>query len=159
MKNFIIFIIFILGLCSCSHKIQPPTSDSSHTYSAQVKFLYKDAPGTIGVNSTGFGKDLNGAITDAQLNAFNIILFKGIPGTELNVPLIDNEDDAKAKNSEYFRWLFDQGHYSNFLMVSNLSTDPSKTDDGYYVYVDLKINYNSLRKDLEQNNVIRKFGF
>ena len=25
--------------------------------------------------------------------------------------------------------------------------------------VDLKINYNSLRKDLEQNQIIRKFGY
>ena len=44
-------------------------------------------------------------------------------------------------------------------MSSNLSENPTKAKEGVYSSVDLKINYNSLRKDLEQNNIIRKFGF
>ena len=82
----------LLGLYSCSHKIQP----QQQPYSAQVTFLNKDETGTITVNSKGFGKDENASIMNAQTNAFNVILFKGIPSTDLNVPLIDNENDAKG---------------------------------------------------------------
>ena len=44
-------------------------------------------------------------------------------------------------------------------MSSTLSENSIKSKDGVYSSIDLKINYNSLRKDLEQNNIIRKFGF
>ena len=42
------------------------------------------------------------------------------------------------------------------------STESSNLIDlktGKKIFVDVKINFNSLRKDLEQNNIIRKFGF
>ena len=155
MKQIIIICICTLWLFSCSHKVQIPPPP----YSAQVTFLNKDEAGTITVNSKGFGKDQNSAILNAQSNAFNVILFKGIPGTDLNVPLIENENDAKTKYTEYFNKFFEQGNYQSFLMSSTLTEDPVKSKGSVSCSVDLKINYNSLRKDLEQNNVIRKFGF
>jgi len=142
-----------LGLQGCSPKIyQQP-------YSGQVVFLNRDEQGTITVNSKGFGKKENDAIVDAQVNAFNIVLFKGIPGTELNVPLIENESTAKAKYGEYFSKLFGQGFYQNFVMSSTLHEPTVKVKGGKLSSVDLKINFKALRLDLEQNNVIRKFGF
>ena len=146
-----IFVIAIIGLHSCSPKLQP--------YSAEVNFLYKEATGTIAVKSTGYGKNRDAAITEAQKNAFNIILFKGLPGTELSVPLVENEDEAKSKNGEYFKKFFEQGNYKTFMMSSTESSDLLNVKGGKKISVDVKINYSSLRKDLEQNQVIRKFGF
>lgn len=143
--------VIIIGLQSCSPKLQP--------YSAQVNFLYKEAQGTIAVKSIGYGKNRVDAISDAQKNAFNVILFKGLPGTELNVPLIDNENEVKSKNSEYFKKFFDQSNYRNFMMSSTESSNLIKIKGGNKISVDVKINYNSLRKELEQNLVTRKFGF
>jgi len=151
MKIKLFIIISILGLYSCSPKIQP--------YSGEVNFLYKEAQGTIAVKSTGYGKNQSEAVTDSQLNAFKVILFKGIPGTELNVPLIENENDAKSKNNAYFKKLFDEANYKTFMMSSTESSNLIKVKGGKKISVDVKINYNSLRKDLEQNQVIRKFGF
>jgi hypothetical protein len=105
MKNklkSILGIIVILGLHSCSPKLQP--------YSGEVNFLYKEAQGTIAVKSTGYGKNQTEAVADAQINAFKVLLFKGLPGTELNVPLIENENDAKSKHSDYFKKFFEQGN-------------------------------------------------
>lgn len=121
--------------------------------------MNKDEAGTITLNSKGFGKNDNAAVLDAQENAFNIILFKGIPGTEMNVPLIENENSAKAKFEEYFNVFFKNGFYHKFLMSSALSEAPYKVKRGKACSVDLKINFNALRIDLEQNNIIRKFGF
>jgi hypothetical protein len=154
MKNklrLILSIIVILGLHSCSPKIQ--------SYSAEVNFLYKDAQGTIAVKSTGYGKNQNDAVSDAQKNAFNVILFKGIPGTELNVPLVENENDAKSKHADYFKRFFDGGNYKTFMMSSTESSNLIKMKGTKKITVDVKINYNSLRKDLEQNQLIRKFGY
>jgi hypothetical protein len=153
MKQFLIICIYILGLLNCSPKI------FSQPYSSQVVFLNKDEIGTITVNSKGFGRKENDAIIDAQCNAFNIILFKGIPGTDLNLPLVENENEAKSKNSEYFTKFFKGGGYHNFLKSSTLSEEPVKVKGGKLYSIDLKINYNSLRTDLEQNDIVRKFGF
>jgi len=154
MKNIlksILGLIVILGLHNCSPKLQP--------YSAEVNFLYKEAQGTIAVKSTGYGKNQTDAVSDAQKNAFKVILFKGLPGTELNVPLIENENEAKSKKAEYFKKFFDEGNYKTFMMSSTESSNLIKVKGGKKISVDVKINYNSLRKDLEQNQVIRKFGF
>lgn len=143
---------FILFLNSCSPKTAP--------YSAQVNFLYKDAQGVIGVKSLGFGTNRSKAIADAQKNAFNVILFKGIPGTELNVPLIPNESTARKQHGDYFTNFFEKEYYNMYMMSSTESSNLIKVKGGgQKIFVDIKINYVSLRRDLEQNNVIRKFGY
>lgn len=154
MKNnlkSILGIIVILGLHSCSPKLQP--------YTAEVNFLYKEAQGTIVVKSTGYGKNQTEAVEDAQKNVFKVLLFKGLPGTELNIPLIENENDAKSKNSEYFKKFFEQGNYKTFMMSSIESSNLIKMKGTKKITVDVKMNYSSLRKDLEQNQLIRKFGY
>lgn len=145
------FIIAIMGLHSCSPKLQP--------YPAEVNFLYKEAKGTIAVKSIGYGKNQTDAVTDAQKNAFNVILFKGLPGTELNVPLIENESEAKSKHASYLKNFFDNANYKSFMMSSTESSNLIKLKGNNKISVDVKINYNSLRKNLEQNQVIRKFGY
>jgi hypothetical protein len=154
MKNklkSILSLIVIFGLHSCSPKLQP--------YSGEVNFLYKEAQGTIAVKSTGFGKNQSAAVADAQKNAFKVLLFKGLPGTELNVPLIADENDARSKHKEYFKKFFDLGNYKTFMMSSTESSNLITVKGSKKISVDVKINYNSLRKDLEQNQLIRKFGF
>lgn len=153
MKKFILIIV-VIGLHSCSPKLQP-----QNNYSAAVEFLYKETEGTIAVKSTAFGKKKEIATGNAQQNAFNIILFKGIPGTDIKVPLIENESEAKSKHSDYFNKFFGQGGYTKYMMSSTYNSEPVKVKGGYWASLDIKINFNSLRKDLEQNQIIRKFGF
>lgn len=156
MKNVLksIFgLIITLGLNSCSPKVQ------TTSYSAEVNFLYKEAQGTIAVKSTGYGKNQVNAVADAQKNAFKVLLFKGIPGSELNIPLIENEIEANSKHSDYFNKLFDEGYYKSFMMSSTESSNLINMKGTKKISVDIKINYNSLRKDLEQNQLIRKFGY
>lgn len=144
-----LYIIVILGLHSCSPKLQ--------SYSGEVTFLYKEAQGTIAVKSTGYGKNQLDATINAQKNAFEVLLFKGLPGTELNVPLIENENEAKSKFADYFKKFFD-ANYKTFMMSSVESSNLIKMRGTKKITVDIKINFNSLRKDLEQNQLIRKFG-
>lgn len=145
--------IVIIGLQCCSPIIR--------TDSGEVNFLYKEAQGTIAVKSTGYGSSRTEAVSDAQINAFKVLLFKGVPGTELNIPLIENENDAKSIHSDYFKKFFEQGNYKKFMMSSTESSNLININikGTKEISVDVKINYNSLRKDLEQNQVIRKFGF
>lgn len=149
--------VVILGLLIVTSLFSCKSTPSS--YSAEVSFISKEEQGTITVRSYGFGKNQTDAVTDAQKNAFNVLLFKGIPGTELNIPLIENENEAKSKHTSYFRNLFDYAYYKSFMMSSTESSNLIKIKGNKKISVDVKINYNSLRKDLEQNQVIRKFGY
>lgn len=130
-----------------------------YSYSAEVSFVAKEEQGTITIRSNGFGKNEKEAIKDAQKNAFNVLLFKGLPGTELNVPLVSNEYEAKNSYKNYFDNLLEKGGLFRYLMVNSTESLPAKVKGGYSTSLVLKINYNSLRKDLEQNGIIRKFGY
>ena len=155
MRNkYLLIFGFILGIAACNPKMKPNTP-----YIAEVNFLYKDAQGTIGVKSVGYGKNNEDAIMDAQENAFNVILFKGLPGTEMNIPLVENEYEAKSRNPKYFKKFFNDQYYKTFLMSSNESSNLIDLKNTKKISVDIKINYNSLRKDLEINQIIRKFGY
>lgn len=145
------FFLLLIIIHSCSLKIQPNT--------AEVNFLYREASGSIAVKCIGYGQNQRDAIANAQKNAFAIILFRGLPGTELNIPLIDNESDAKSKHPDYFEKFFDEERYKTFMMSSIESSNLIRMKGIKKISVDVKINYNSLRKDLEQNSLIRKFGY
>jgi hypothetical protein len=147
----LLVISFYYLVIGCSQKIQP--------YSPEVNFLYKETQGTIAVKSTGYGKNRTEAVVDAQKNALRTIMFYGIPGTELNIPLIENVNEAKSKKSKYLNDFFENDNYANFIMSFVESSDLTKVKGGKKITVDVKINFSALRKDLEQNQVIRKFGY
>ena len=86
-------------------------------------------------------------------------MFRGIPGTEQNIPLVENEQESKSKHVKYFENFFEKGYYKTFMMSSIISSKLSKSNSGKTITLNVKININSLRKDLEQNQIIRKFGF
>jgi hypothetical protein len=151
MRRALYLITLIIGLHGCSPIIQP--------YSGEVNFLYKEATGIIAVKSIGYGKNHMNAVCNAEKNALKVLLFRGLPGTELNIPLIENENDAKSKHKDYFKKFFDQGNYKTFVMSSTESSNLIALKGTKKITVDVKINYNSLRKDLEQNQIIRKFGY
>jgi hypothetical protein len=146
-------------LIGCAILIASGCSPKLYTNSPEVNFLYKEAQGTIAVRSTGFGKNRIEAIADAERSAFKTIMLFGLPGTELNVPMIENGHQMMENKKKYFTEFFDEFKYRNFIMSSIESSKLMRVKGTKRVTVDIKINYNSLRKDLEQNQIIRKFGY
>ena len=98
-------------------------------YSPEFKFFSKEVDGLYNIRSSGFGTDSEATVSDAQKNVFYHIVFNGIPDT----------------NSE-------------FMLSFTLSSNMINVKSGLQVLADVKVKCNSLRKDLKQNQVIRKFG-
>jgi len=142
-----IFIALNLGLGCAS------TKNTQH--SAEVEILSRET-GAITVKSVGYGNSRVVAIADAQKNAFRVILFTGFPD---NSPLIENESVARQKSNDYFQRFFAQDYYKTFMMSSTESSNLIRTDSGNKISVDVKVNTAALRKNLEQNEVVRKFGY
>lgn len=150
-QSTLVFIILLLLSFSCSIKTIP---------TAEVNFLSGN-DGTITMRAIGIGSNQEDAIIDAEKNAFNVIFFRGIPESEQKIALIGtNETEEKEKHKEYFDKFYKEKRYKTFVMSSVPTSDLIKHKGGKKsISVDVKINLVALRKDLEQFNIIRKFGY
>mgnify|MGYP000892019643 CR=1 FL=1 len=126
---------------------------------AKVNYI-SGRDGTITMRSIGIGSNAQAAIEDAEKNAISVLLFRGLPESEQKFALIGtNEEDEKNKHKNYFNMFFKGNRYKSFVMSSIPATELFKIKGGKKsIAVDIKINLLALRIDLEQNNIIRKFG-
>ena len=152
MKTTLLFSFFfaLIGLISCSiHK----------TTTGEVQHLGGGEKGTVRVQAAGYGVTKFLALENAEKNAFEALLFRGIPGSVFNKPMINNESETRALHSDWFRTFFDERGYKAYLMSSTSRSDfelmkvRQKNLDAT-----IKINVHALRSAMEQAGVIRKFG-
>ena len=127
-------------------------------YSSEVTVKRKINSNSYELTGNGYSKKSESAISEAERNIFNIILFQGVAGSDLEIPMVPDESKSKSDKSSYYEGLIDRKGYRKFITKrSNTSTKIVK--GGYSATTTLTVNYGALRKDLEQNGVIRKFGF
>jgi hypothetical protein len=150
----LVIVILLIITNGCSIKTLPIGEV------AEVNYL-SGKEGTITMRAIGIGTNQEDAIIDAEKNAFNVIFFRGLPESEQKIALIGtNEIIEKEKNKDYFNKLYKEKRYKTFVMSSIATSDLIKHKGGKKsIAIDVKINLVALRKDLEQNNIIRKFGF
>ena len=146
-------ILCIILLGSCSQKL----------YSPQIKNNAVTEEGTIRIQSSGEGKNLPDAYNNAVENAFSTVLFKGVPESIQATPMIPDESAAKQQYGSVLSCFKDKTCYNQFLTSASQNGKKEKVRGGglvnYQVQSDVTINIRALRTYLEQNNVIRKFGY
>lgn len=147
MKRFI-FSFLLVCMCLCEIHAQ-----------YQVNYISSNST-TVTLRSIGYEKKLDRAKTVAELATIKKLLFQGIDNAIQPSPLIEtSETVAVKKHSNYFKNLYN-GRYKDFIQSSiikqGLEKDATKKKCAIF---DITINIKDLRRDLEQNGVIRKFGF
>jgi len=151
-KNIFKVFFTIILLTSCSKKMYSPLT-------AEVNVVSEDKHKIIEVRSIGFGDSKESAFYDSEKKAFEILFFRGIPNTSVETPLIgSNESELMNKHSKYFESFF-KNRYKSFIMSISESSPSQKNKGVISVVSDIKINILSLKKDLEENGLVRKFGF
>jgi len=153
MKNILLLgFSMLLVLMSCGPKPPIPLTGEVNLIS-EVKFK------TIELRSIGYGDNKQKAINDAETKAFEILFFRGIPKSSAENALIGpNEAALQAKHKSYFEPFFGS-RYRSFITSSYQSSPPVSKKGITSVVYDVTINVASLKKDLEENGIIRKFGF
>jgi hypothetical protein len=147
ISAFAILVLITITYSSCSKKLFP---------TSEVNFV-SEHDGTITMRAIGSGTNKQDAISDAEKNAINVIFFRGLPESEQKIALIGtSESEEIEKNKQYFEKFYNQKRYKTFIMSSDLT---KKNGEEKSLAADIKVNVVALRKDLEQNNIIRKFGF
>ena len=126
--------------------------------SGKVAYLSSDGMETLSVRSSGIGKDETQAKYQAERLAFENLFFRGISSSNYNKPLVGiDENEQLQKHSSYFNEFFNR-RMQTFILSSFQSTPKQKSKGEIHLTMDLKINTKSLKKDLEENGIIRKFG-
>jgi hypothetical protein len=154
MKNCRIFgvvaFFIAIALYSCSPKTLP---------TGEVTYEGSTDTGLITLISTGYYKGTNNdALREAEQQAFETILFRGVPGSQVPNPMLGSDEvEIKAKNQEYFNEFYGNRRCRTFITSSTEAGHSSK--QGFRsVTVQLTINFKALRKDLESKGLKRGFG-
>lgn len=150
MKKYLCLMALALVISACG---------STKFYTFRLQNIRNTEPGTIYLESTGVGKSENDAYNNAAYNAFNAVLFKGIPGSVQASPMIDDETKARADHAEVLKCFTNVDCYNKFVAYSEKVGAPVKTNEGLSADLKIKINIRTLKTYLEQNSVVRKFGF
>lgn len=144
----LLFSTILLFFIGCSKHISP---NSSNLY------MINSSSQQIIVSVEGIGNSEGEAIYNGELKMIKTLLFQGIPDTNYSLPLInESEENVMNNNPSYFERFYTD-KYKNFI-VSNQVLSNTKSKGVHVLRMEIVVNTSALRRDLEQNNVIRKFG-
>ncbi len=109
------------------------------------------------LSSQARGESLGKAAYHAERNAFENLIFKGIPNTNQESPMIPNETKAINANPSLFKQLLENQGYTKFVMDSY--TNGSSNSGGVHMIEQIiKIDLKSLRNYLQAEGAAKKFG-
>ena len=164
MKNTLIILVFAILAATTtdaqSRKERKAMYDSKFNYEIQCLGVGQD--GTKLVKIWGYGKKADDAVFEAKKNAVAAVIFRGVPGgngaapTPSILPI-----DGYEKNMDFFDDFFKAG--GMYLSFVNSTTDGMpggadriKMDKGYKVALSASVNFNQLRKYLEEKGIAKK---
>lgn len=145
-----IYIIILGFLLSCSKTIIP------YQRSGEVNAVAHENS-IITVSSQGRAETPSKAVYHAERNAFENLLFKGVPNTNQESPMIPNEIKALDANPALFERLLVNQDYRRFIMDSFTG---SSTSSGGITLIDqiVKIDLKALRNYLQSEGITKQFG-
>jgi hypothetical protein len=146
MKKYLPILVLCLAL-SCQKRL----------YTGESMLIKPSTSGTIALSTVGYGTTKSSAYDNGIKNVFKNILLKGIPNSNQSTPLLgDNAEMVYKKKGVFFADFF-ENHVEEYIMSKNVSNFRPTLKEGS-LDIDLKINTASLRRMLENNKIIRKFG-
>lgn len=154
------FSLFAIIFCCYFLPLSLLAQTTLEDYNIKYEYISSKIPGTINLRAIGFAKKKNNSIENAARGAIYAVLFHGISGSPYSLPMINNESE-QLKNP-IVRELLENGYKSFFTSMVNISEEKKirKFDGikGIETVNEFTINIDAIRKYLEQNNIIRKFG-
>jgi hypothetical protein len=128
----------------------------------EVQFLKTAVEGTILFKIYSYGKNEDDCIANAKRNAIKAIIFNGIPGSDLQKPLV-TDIEALTTHKDYFTIFFQ--NKGKYLQYVSLSTDGSIDSNdrlkvGKYIKVGIAVlvQKTALRNELEKAGIIKSLG-
>lgn len=166
-------MLLIAGLVwNCNKKL---------SYNYETESMEQGEKGTVMVKVFSYGESVEDAVQRAKMDAVHAVLFKGIPGSNVEDPLVKNQAKAQENHTKFFKEFFgvelldkrvrEKGGVrygsksADYRLYVERSGDGSinpkdrvKVDGGYKVGVPVTVNHSRLRKRLEKEEIVKEFG-
>lgn len=125
----------------------------------EVQFLKVGVEGTILFKIYSYGSNEDNCIANAKRNAVKAVIFDGIPGSDLQRPLV-TEAGADEKYRDYFTAFFQKnGKYVRYVSIStDGSIDPNdrlRVGKRLKIGIAVLVQKASLRRELESAGIIK----
>ena len=155
MKSLLI-IFFLLISCTFSQ------AQNYRDFNYEVQFLRTGLQGTELFKVFAYGRNDRQCIENAKMDAVKALLFKGIPGSGLQKPLVADLSEMN-EHKDYFKSFFkDNGPYLNYVSVSNDGSinenDRFKVGNKLKIGIIVSVNKASLRNELESAGIIKRLN-
>lgn len=155
MKIFFNCLFLLILFVSNGYCQNDPTD-----YNYEIQFIRTGVEGTELFKVFAYGKREVDCINNAKVNAIKAVLFKGIPGSGIQKPMI-SEPGAEEKFKEYFSEFFKVGgKYLNYVSISN---DGSISEDDRFkvgrklkIGVIVSVQKANLRRELEGAGIVKR---
>jgi len=151
----------LISICLCLFVFTQTTQARRPAYSPTSVVFVSGDNSTITMRATATGGSQQEALNNAEMNAIDVILFRGVPESTQRMALVSsNESKEMMDNHPYFTEFYNGKRYKSFIISSNPVGGFTKLKGRQIqTTADVKINVVNLRRDLEQAGVIRRFGF
>ena len=153
-KFYLFAIVLLLNACATTQKATEFNCEATFDSEATLWKL----PGVVSLRAVAYGNSKESAKEAAKKCAVRSVLFKGIPGSQCQKPLID-EPLAEQKNASFYKEFFKtSGTYLSF--VSETTVDQMiRERSGYRAGLFVKVNYSQLQTYLENANQIKRLNY
>lgn len=156
------FILSLMFLCLLSYDNFAQNDRRPNTYNYEVQFIRTGTEGTELFKVYSYCKHEKECIESAKIAAIKAILFKGIPGSGLQRPMV-SEPGGEDKYKDYFKTFFSEGgNYLNFVSISNDGSieegDRLKVGKQLKIGIVVSVQKANLRRELEVAGIIKKLS-
>ena len=151
MKSFTTILFgLLLILAGCK------SSENAVLNSGRVAYISNEGLETLTLRSTDYGANEEEAIENAKRLAFQNLFFRGVPNSPYKDPMLGiNERDKYKEHDDYLKTFYKNRMYTFINRSSELVSDEKRTTQAT---VSLTINMRALKKDLQENDLMSKFG-
>ncbi len=131
-------------------------------FNYEVQFIRTGLQGTELFKVFAYGRNERQCLEAAKMDAVKAILFKGVPGSGLQKPMV-TELSEMNQHKDYFKAFFkDDGPYLNYVSISNDGSinenDRFKVGNKLKIGVIVSVNKANLRTELENAGIIKKLN-
>jgi hypothetical protein len=157
MKKSLIILSLLLFTMHESNAQSDPAN-----YNYEIQFLRTGVEGTELFKVYTYCKKEKDCFEYAKMDAVKAIMFKGIPGSGMQRPMI-TEVGAEDKFRDFFKEFFKEGgKYLNYVAISNDGSisdeDRVKVGKKLKIGVILSVQKANLRRELEAAGIVQKLN-
>lgn len=128
--------------------------------SGEVRYISTSNQGDLmEITARGYGDNERAIIADAERRAVETLLFSGLSGSSVQYPMV-NDPNARQTRKDYFKKLLDEQGYRSYLAAPGIpdKVGKDKRTGQKSALVTMQVNILNLRRELERQNLTRKFG-